>query len=113
MLASYLLRKSKVLGKFYPINPQDAIKNKFDRIMETQPLFGSKSVYIKETHTVFESELLNFKKYVKMKKDTLDAFKWATTDIFPPDVKLKNNEWVSPDVSIGADWETGQMIYAS
>lgn len=68
MLSDYIIRKSKKHGKFYAINPKKAIKKKHDRIMELQPLFGSKSVYLKDEHDELEHELLNFKNTVLLRK---------------------------------------------
>ncbi len=111
MLTNYIIRKSKEHGKFYAINPKKAIKKKYDRIMELQPLFGSKSVYLKEEHIELESELLNFKKHGAAKKDTLDALKWATDDMNAPSLEKQGNKWVMPMPVAGSDWETGRLFY--
>jgi len=113
MLADYVLRKSKKTGRFLNINPKDAIKTKYYRIKEMQPLFASQAVFLRDEHEELESELLNFREHGQFKKDTLDALKWATEDVYTPDMRLEDGEWIESQASIvGSDWETGEIIYA-
>ena len=112
MLADYCLRKSKELGKFYNINPKKAIKTKYYRIKQMQPYFATHSVFIKEDHDDLSEELLNFREHGTFKKDTLDALKWATEDMWSPEIeKAKDGEWSMPTPAFGCDWETGEMLY--
>ena len=112
MLADYCLRKSKELGKFYNINPKKAIKTKYYRIKQMQPYFATHSVFIKEDHDELREELLNFREHGTFKKDTLDALKWATEDMWSPEIeKSKDGEWSMPTPAFGCDWETGEMLY--
>ena len=73
MLADYMYRISKETGRFLNINPKKAIQNKFFRIKQLQPMFASKSVFLKEEHYELEDELLAFREDGTMTKDTLDA----------------------------------------
>lgn len=113
MLADYVQRKSKEIGKFWNINPKKAIKTKFYRIKQLQPHFASHAVLMKDEHYDLESELLAFRQYGTFKKDTLDALRWAVDDMYAPVAELNNEgDLVIPNMVIGADWETGRMIYA-
>ena len=113
MLSDYLIRESKRTGRFLNISAKDAIKTKYFRIKEMQPLFASKAMFLKEEHDELESELLSFKEHGQFKKDTLDALRWATEDVFAPHLKLKNGEWTERSGGFsGVDWETGEFIYA-
>lgn len=112
MLADYCLRKSKELGKFYNINPKKAIKTKYYRIKQLQPYFATHAVFIKEEHDELREELLNFREHGTFKKDTLDALKWATEEMWSPEVeKSKDGEWILPPVPVSSDWETGELLY--
>lgn len=113
MLADYVMRKSKELGKFWNINPKKAIKTKYYRIKQMQPYFASKAVFIKEQHDELESELLNFKEHGVFKKDTLDALRWAIDDMYAPNMEQNDDgDWIDIEPNaIGADWETGQILY--
>jgi len=113
MLADYLIRESKRTGRFLNISPKDAIKAKYYRIKEMQPLFASKAMFIKDDHDELESELLSFKEHGQFKKDTLDALRWATEDVFAPHLKLKDGVWTEDAKGFtGVDWQTGEYIYA-
>jgi predicted phage terminase large subunit-like protein len=113
MLSDYLIRESKRTGRFLNISAKDAIKTKYFRIKEMQPLFASKAMFLKEEHDELENELLSFKEHGQFKKDTLDALRWATEDVFAPHLKLKNGEWTEKSGGFsGVDWETGEFIYA-
>lgn len=111
MLSNYLMKLSKNTGKFFPINPKDAIKSKFHRIMSMQPKFGQKAVWIRETHNELESELLRFTKEMKHLKDTLDALEWAMEDMFAPAYRVtKEGKIENYPIDYIYDWETGQLI---
>lgn len=107
MLAGYIRRLSKEKGRFYNIQPQPAIKNKFFRIKEMQPKFGARAVFMREEHTELENELLNFRSHGTVKKDCLDAMRWAMEDIFPPNLVEKKGKWEQPEVKLYKDWQTG------
>jgi|TARA_R100000093_G_scaffold33838_1_gene18012 predicted phage terminase large subunit-like protein len=112
MLADYVLRKSKETGRFLNINPKKAIKTKFYRIKQLQPYFASHAMFLRESQTELRQELLAFTELGRHKKDTLDALRWATDDVWVPTGKLDDKgEWVESSEILGADWETGQIIY--
>ena len=112
MLRDYVYKVSKETGRFLNIMPKKAIKGKYFRIKEMQPYFASRAVYMKDSHYELEQELLSFKEHGTFKKDTLDALRWAMDDMYKPNLSLNNKgEWIIPEISIGCDWETGQMIY--
>ena len=112
MLADYILRTSKESGRFLNINPKKAIKTKYYRIKQMQPLFASKAMFLKEEHYELEQELLAFTENGKHKKDTLDALRWATDDIWVPEGDMTDGEYFEPPTIIGSDWETGEIYYA-
>ena len=113
MLADYMYRISKETGRFLNINPKKAIQKKFYRIKQLQPMFASKSVFLKEEHYELEDELLAFREDGSMTKDTLDALRWATDDMYKPRVeKNKKGEWQKRRTAVRADWETGQVFRA-
>ena len=112
MLRDYVYKVSKETGRFLNIMPKKAIKAKYYRIKEMQPYFASQAVFMKDSHFELEQELLAFKEHGTFKKDTLDALRWSMDDMYKPTVSLnKKGEWVIPGLSVGCDWETGQMIY--
>ena len=112
MLADYMERTSKETGVYLHINRKKAIQKKFYRIKSMQPMFASKSVFLKNEHYDLQQELLGFKEHATSTKDTLDALRWATDDIYAPNLELtEGGEWQYPEMSIGADWETGELIY--
>ena len=75
-------------------------------------MFASKSVFLKNEHYDLQQELLGFKEHATSTKDTLDALRSATDDIYAPNLELtEGGEWQYPEMSIGADWETGELIY--
>ena len=112
MLSDYMLKQSKKTGRYLNIVPKDAIQKKFFRIKQMQPIFASKSMFLKKEHFELEQELLGFKEHATTTKDTLDALKWATEDIFAPSAELDNGEWTMPDYgTLQADWETGEIFY--
>jgi len=114
MLSDYIFRVSKETGKFWNINPKDAIKSKYYRIKQMQPMFASHAVFLKEEHAELEAELLAFKEHgTGFKKDTLDALRWATDDIWAPTGEFNaEDETYHYDIpAVGQDWETGQVIY--
>ena len=112
MLADYMERTSKETGVYLHINRKKAIQKKFYRIKSMQPMFASKSVFLKNEHYDLQQELLGFKEHSTSTKDTLDALRWATDDIYAPNLELtEGGEWQYPEMSIGADWETGELIY--
>lgn len=113
MLADYVRRRSKEMGKFWNINPKKAIKTKFYRIKQLQPHFASHAVLMKDEHYDLESELLAFREHGTFKKDTLDALRWAIDDMYAPVGELTSEgDLVIPNLVVGADWETGKLIYA-
>ena len=113
MLADYIIRKSKETGRFLNVNPKKAIKTKYYRIKQMQPLFASKAVFMRDEHYELEQELLAFTELGKHKKDTLDALRWATDDIWVPDMEQnEHGEWIEAQGLVGADWQTGELIYA-
>lgn len=113
MLADYLFRVSKKTGRFLHINTKKAIQKKFYRIKQMQPMFASKSVFLKEQHGELEQELLGFKEHGTSTKDTLDALRWAMDDIYPPQYeKDDDGDWSLEAPAIGQDWETGEIFYA-
>ena len=76
-------------------------------------MFASKSVFLKEEHYELEDELLAFREDGTMTKDTLDALRWATDDMYNPRVeKNKKGEWQKRRPAVRADWETGQVFRA-
>ena len=114
MLADYLARLGKETGRFLPITPKDAIKSKFFRIKEMQPLFASKAMFMKDEHYELEQELLAFREHGTFKKDTLDALRWATEDVYPNRLKRgEKGKWESqvPN-NLVSDWETGEIYVA-
>ena len=112
MLADYCMRKSKESGRFLNINPKKAIKTKYYRIKQLQPYFATHSVFMKDDHDDLRDELLNFREHGTFKKDTLDALKWATDEIWSPEVeKNKNGIWEAPPPMTGSDWETGEFLF--
>ena len=114
MLSDYLMRLGKETGRFLPITPKDAIKSEFFRIKEMQPLFASNAMFLKDSQYELESELLAFREHGTFKKDTLDALRWATEDIFPN--RLQRGEkgiWeTSMPKTLACDWETGEIYSA-
>ena len=113
MLADYMYKISKQTGRFLAINPKKAIQKKFYRIKQLQPMFASKSVFLKEGHFELEQELLAFKEDGTMTKDTLDALRWATDDIYKPRVeKDKKGKWRKRRLKTKTDWQTGQIYSA-
>ena len=113
MLADYMYKVSKKTGRFLNINPKKAIQKKFYRIKQLQPMFASKSVFLKDEHFELEQELLAFKEDGTMTKDTLDALRWATDDLYKPRVeKDKKGEWRRPKQAFTTDWQTGQIFNA-
>tara|TARA_B100001989_G_scaffold227372_1_gene183505 strand:- start:4051 stop:5667 length:1617 start_codon:yes stop_codon:yes gene_type:complete len=113
MLADYLFRKSKETGRFLHINTKKAIQKKFYRIKQMQPMFASKSVFLKHDQDELEQELLGFKEHGTSTKDTLDALRWAMDDIYAPQIDIdQNGEWAQERQIIGQDWETGEIYYA-
>lgn len=114
MLTDYLMRLGKETGRFLPITPKDAIKSKFFRIKEMQPLFASKAMFIKDEHYELESELLAFREHGTFTKDTLDALRWATEDVYPNHLRRREKggwETSIPQI-LKTDWETGEIISA-
>jgi hypothetical protein len=114
MLTDYLMRLGKETGRFLPITPKDAIKSKFFRIKEMQPLFASKAMFIKDEHYELESELLAFREHGTFTKDTLDALRWATEDVYPNHLRRREKggwETTIPRI-LRTDWETGEIISA-
>ena len=114
MLSDYIFRVSKETGKFWNINPKDAIKSKYYRIKQMQPMFASHAVFLKDEHAELEAELLAFKEHgTGFKKDTLDALRWATDDIWAPTGEFDPDEgsYSAEPEPIGQDWETGALIY--
>ena len=76
-------------------------------------MFASKSVFLKKDHYELEDELLAFREDVSMTKDTLDALRWATDDLYKPRVeKDKKGNWQKRKVSTKTDWQTGQIFTA-
>jgi predicted phage terminase large subunit-like protein len=114
MLAEYVIKKSKEMGRFWNISPKKAIKSKFYRIKQLQPYFASKAMFMREEHFELEQELLNFKEHGSFKKDTLDALRWALDDIYSPKVTYNDEGEIIPyqPRPKGMDWQTGQLIYA-
>ena len=113
MLADYLFRVSKKTGRFLHINTKKAIQKKFYRIKQMQPMFASKSVFLKKEHEELEQELLGFKEHGTSTKDTLDALRWSMDDIYAPHVEQDEaGEWAQERVIVGQDWETGEIFYA-
>ena len=113
MLSDYMIKESKKRGNFLNIVPRDAIQQKFYRIKQMQPIFASKSMFLKREHFELEQELLTFKEHGTFTKDTLDALKWATEDVYPPSLeKDKDGEWYKPELHYSADWETGEIFSA-
>jgi predicted phage terminase large subunit-like protein len=113
MLSDYIIRKSKESGRFLNINPKKAIKTKYYRIKQMQPMFASKAIYLREKQYELEQELLSFTEIGKHKKDTLDALRWATDDMWAPELERnEKGEWEEPSPLVGSDWQTGQLIYA-
>ena len=113
MLADYMYRISKETGRFLNINPKKAIQKKFYRIKQLQPMFASKSVFLKDEHYELEEELLAFREDGNMTKDTLDALRWATDDMYKPRVeKNKKGEWQKRRRPVVTDWQTGQIFNA-
>tara|TARA_R100000458_G_scaffold15731_2_gene13436 strand:+ start:1718 stop:3346 length:1629 start_codon:yes stop_codon:yes gene_type:complete len=113
MLADYLHKVSKKTGRFLHINTKKAIQKKFYRIKQMQPMFASKSVFLKEEHSELEQELLGFKEHGTTTKDTLDALRWAMDDIYAPKYeKNEEGDWEYPDQFTGCDWETGEIFHA-
>ena len=48
-----------------------------------------------------------------MTKDTLDALRWATDDIYKPRVeKDKKGKWRKRRLKTKTDWQTGQIYSA-
>ena len=112
MLADYVQRVSKKTGRYLNIMPKKAIQKKFYRIKSMQPLFASKSVYLKNDQTELLQELLGFKEHALTTKDTLDALRWATEDIYSPLLEYDDNgEYYYPEIDPISDWETGQVTY--
>ena len=114
MLSDYLMRLGKETGRFLPISPKDAIKSKFFRIKEMQPLFASKAMFLKDQHYELESELLAFREHGTFKKDTLDALRWATENIYPNRLQRgEKGEWETQvPKRLVCDWETGELYSA-
>ena len=76
-------------------------------------MFASKSVFLIDEHFELEQELLAFKEDGTMTKDTLDALRWATDDLYKPRVeKDKKGEWRRPKQAFTTDWQTGQIFNA-
>jgi len=114
MLSDYMFRISKKTGKFWNINPKDAIKSKYYRIKQMQPMFASHAVFLKDEHRELEVELVSFKEHGKgFKKDTLDALRWATDDIWAPtgDFDPDTNKYTFEPTQTGQDWQTGAPIF--
>ena len=112
MLADYVQRVSKKTGRYLSIMPKKAIQKKFYRIKSMQPMFASKSVFLKENQSELLQELLGFKEHALTTKDTLDALRWATEDIYSPLLEYDDNgEYYMPDTIPSCDWETGEIIY--
>ena len=112
MLADYVQKVSKKTGRYLNIMPKKAIQKKFYRIKSMQPMFASKSVFLKNDQTELLQELLGFKEHALTTKDTLDALKWATEDIFSPLLEYTDSgEYYMPDSIPSCDWETGEIIY--
>jgi len=114
MLSDYMMKTSKKTGRYLNIVPKDAIQKKFFRIKQMQPIFASKSMFLKKEHFELEQELLGFKEHATTTKDTLDALKWATEDIFAPNAEIGDDgEWMYPEYGdLQTDWETGEIFYA-
>lgn len=114
MLSDYMMRESKRTGKFYNINPKQAIKSKYYRIKQLQPYFASNAMQIKDTHWELEQELLNFKEHGSFKKDTLDALRWAIDDIYAPRHGYDEDgvQYKGRSTFRGIDWQTGKTIFA-
>ena len=112
MLADYVQRVSKKTGRYLSIMPKKAIQKKFYRIKSMQPMFASKSVFLKEDQSELLQELLGFKEHALTTKDTLDALRWATEDIYSPLLEYDDSgEYYMPDTTPSCDWETGEIIY--
>ena len=76
-------------------------------------MFASKSVFLKDEHYELEEELLAFREDGNMTKDTLDALRWATDDMYKPRVeKNKKGEWQKRRRPVVTDWQTGQIFNA-
>lgn len=111
MLASYMLKMSRESGRYFNIQPRDAIGTKAYRIMELQPRFAQGGIFIKENMAQLESEILNFRKDGKTKKDTLEALKWALEESFPPNLEKVKKKYERPETeNVEIDWETGEVI---
>ena len=110
MLAPYMFKLSKESGKFFPIEPRAAIGSKTYRIMGMQPKWAHGAMLYKEDMTQLESELLNFRKDGKTKKDCLDALYWAQEDSFSPSLEKVKEKYRAPEEEITVDWETGEII---
>ena len=75
-------------------------------------MFASKSVFLKEDQSELLQELLGFKEHALTTKDTLDALRWATEDIYSPLLEYDDSgEYYMPDTTPSCDWETGEIIY--
>lgn len=108
MLASYMLKMSRESGRYFNIQPREAIGTKAYRIMELQPRFAQGGIFIKEDMPELESELLNFRKDGKTKKDTVEALKWALEEAYKPDIKKVKEKYQPPEEEmLEIDWETG------
>ena len=113
MLSDYMIKESKKRGNFLNIVPRDAIQQKYYRIKQMQPIFASKSMFLRKEHFELEQELLTFKEHGTFTKDTLDALKWATEDVYPPSLeKDDEGEWYKPELHYSSDWETGEIFSA-
>ena len=111
MLAPYMFVKSKEYGKFFNIQPREALGNKIYRCMELQPRFAQGAVFFKEDMAILESETLALTKTGKTKKDTVEAFRWATEESYKPELEKVKEKYVSPEEEEpGIDWETGAPI---
>lgn len=97
MLSGYMYKLSKESGRFFPIEPREALGSKMYRIMGMQPKFAHGAMLIKEDMAQLESELLNFRKDGKTKKDCLDALYWAMEDSFPPYLEMTKKKWIEPE----------------
>ena len=77
-----------------------------------QPLFASKAMFLKDEHYELESELLAFREHGTFTKDTLDALRWATEDVYPNRLqRAEKGGWETRVPKfLGADWETGEIF---
>ena len=111
MLHGFMFHKSKESGLFFNIQPREALGTKAYRIMELQPMFAQGAIFIKEDMAQLESELMNFRKDGKTKKDTVEALRWATEENYKPGLEKVKEKYQEPDTDeIEVDWETDGLM---